>query len=511
MVLDRTFPVARATALLLGGVSMSRRNSLSALPLLALQLAVAGCGGGGGGGNPPPSDIGTLAYVATECRDTPEGFFERQALHILHGERDVTVMETPSVGPVTTGLGGYCRFNGLGRWGDGSVSRDAFQGLAVSPDGAIVVFEVSDDFSVYPPLPLHLPPEQKGIFLVRADGSGLHSLGPPSRVPFFEIGNSGGTFIGGSFSFSPDGRMITFADLGPDAAGNEAGQVWTLDVGSGLRRQVTHLPPAVPAANHRFDTPSVENPGFFDNQTIGFLTLANPDGLNADEGHFLPLLVGSDGSDLRAAPAPVTSPDSGIDFHFVITGDKPAAVMLFMPGQAKNPTTLLGRTSIFEIFAVDGRNLLQLTNFQRVDTFTGTLDVHRQTVFFLASADPFGTNPSENCQIFSIDRLGGNLRQLTQFSEGNHSTLGCYFGPGSGCAIIDVTQDSTTGMLVFYSSCDPLGTNPRGGQMFAMRPDGSGLRQLTQTRGLVTQQDHTVMDELPGPVAYGPYGNPGSH
>ena len=65
--------------------------------------------------------------------------------------------------------------------------------------------------------------------------------------------------------------MITFADKGPDAAGNEAGQVWTLDVGSGLRRQVTHLPPAVPPPNLPSDAPSVVDPVFIDNQTIGFL------------------------------------------------------------------------------------------------------------------------------------------------------------------------------------------------------------------------------------------------
>ena len=44
----------------------------------------------------------TLAYVETECRDTTEGFVERQALRIRQGEREpVTVVETPGVGPIT--------------------------------------------------------------------------------------------------------------------------------------------------------------------------------------------------------------------------------------------------------------------------------------------------------------------------------------------------------------------------------------------------------------------------
>jgi len=38
-----------------------------------------------------------------------------------------------------------------------------------------------------------------------------------------------------------------------------------------------------------------------------------------------------------------------------------------------------------------------------------------------------------------------------------------------------------------------------------MRPDGSGLRQLTHTRGLLIQPGGTVIGELPGPMAYGPY------
>ena len=59
--------------------------------------------------------------------------------------------------------------------------------------------------------------------------------------------------------------------------------------------------------------------------------------------------------------------------------------------------------------------------------------------------------------------------------------------------------------MIFYSSCDPLGTNPNGAQIFAMQPDGSGLRQLTDSRGLVREADGTYSGELPGPWAYGPY------
>jgi hypothetical protein len=52
---------------------------------------------------------------------------------------------------------------------------------------------------------------------------------------------------------------------------------------------------------------------------------------------------------------------------------------------------------------------------------------------------------------------------------------------------------------MFYSMCDPLGTNPDGGQLFAMRADGTSLRQLTHVRGAVTEADGTVDVELLGP------------
>jgi hypothetical protein len=35
-----------------------------------------------------------------------------------------------------------------------------------------------------------------------------------------------------------------------------------------------------------------------------------------------------------------------------------------------------------------------------------------------------------------------------------------------------------------------------------MRPDGSGLRQLTAARGFAVAADGTVTAELPGPFAY---------
>ena len=68
-------------------------------------------------------------------------------------------------------------------------------------------------------------------------------------------------------------------------------------------------------------------------------------------------------------------------------------------------------------------------------------------------------------------------------------------------------QDEETGAVVFDSSCDPFGTNPDGDLLFAMRPDGSGMRELTHTRGFVVEPDGTVHAELSGPFAYAARGH----
>ena len=62
--------------------------------------------------------------------------------------------------------------------------------------------------------------------------------------------------------------------------------------------------------------------------------------------------------------------------------------------------------------------------------------------------------------------------------------------------------DQVTGTVLFSSDCDPTGGNPSGLQIFAMRPDGTGLRQLTATRGMTTDPDGTIHVEMPGPYAY---------
>ena len=88
-------------------------------------------------------------------------------------------------------------------------------------------------------------------------------------------------------------------------------------------------------------------------------------------------------------------------------------------------------------------------------------------------------------------------------SRGTADSLGCVFAfPTCGIDNISTAADQVTGTVLFSASCDPVGANPFGEQLFAMRPDGTGLRQLTNARGLTIDPDGTVHVELPGPFAY---------
>src|SRR5262249_54910325 len=183
----------------------------------------------------PGARIRTLAYVVTECTTDALGRSSlQQSFLIRRGNCDpVLVMQAGPSTPVPN-TSQVCRNFGALRVGLGFLvppgpRLGVFQNAAVLPDGSGVVFDVTKQLSDIPALTPD-PPEE-GIFFVRADGTGLRSLGPPSRVPSFL-----GQF---RWAASPDGRTIAFIDLGPyDAAGHEAPQAFLLDVRSGKRPQL---------------------------------------------------------------------------------------------------------------------------------------------------------------------------------------------------------------------------------------------------------------------------------
>jgi hypothetical protein len=382
-----------------------------------------------------------------------------------------------------------------------------------------VVFEVNFEFSFWTTLGVRNPltAEQQGIFFVRADGTGLRRLGDASREPAQRAGGIPNPstpivpiYINVFFSFSPDGRTIAFTDRGPGPAGEDAAQVVILDIATGKREPVTRLPLVTAPDPSNPVAPAILYTFWLDDEIIGFRSRANPNGLNP-EGIFRTFSVEKDGAGLALVPdfVPVALPDSHVEPIFQITG--PVAIsdvgFLSMPGAPVNPPppgVYPPDLPIQELFIFAGFDqVLQLTKFDRFDTFGAALDSAGQRVFFHASADPFGTNPSENCQILSVSTAGSDLRQLTYFSASDHSSAGCFFSElgATGCSIPGALWfDSETQTLVFESTCDPLGTNPAGHQIFAMRADGTGLRQLTGLRGVVDGADGSIDVELPGPL-----------
>jgi hypothetical protein len=148
-----------------------------------------------------------MAYVVTECRESGQNLFVRQALMVRRGDCDpVTVMEFTVPQPVLDPFG-LCRVYGEFRTGDGSMITGAFQRLGVSPDGRTVVFEVTTDTDLFPIL--SVPRDQRGFYRVGSNGNGLRRLAPASREPAFRLVPVPGSPIGGPYElpllpFSPE-------------------------------------------------------------------------------------------------------------------------------------------------------------------------------------------------------------------------------------------------------------------------------------------------------------------
>jgi len=442
----------------------------------------------------PGARIRTLAYVVTECRHDPQGFYSsRQKLLVRRGNCDPVTVKEFVEGPPSPDPLGLCRVYGASRLGAAERLFGLFQRLAVLPDGSGVVFEVTNQFSLSP----GAPPPEEGIFFVRANGTGLRSLGPASRYPPFLVLRNVISFTADSFPVSADGRKIAFIDLGPfDAAGHEAPQIFLLDLRSGRRRQLTHQSHVIEGLDEGICCQQ-----FLNSRTITYHG-SGPEAASK---------VKTNGkSPEKEIPPPIVVQGGRIVQQFTVTSARPQ--LLYFQFHDR-PAVNGGFVS--EVFLLDGKNLLQLTDYGRGDTFWFGGFIARGRVLFPASANPTGENPAKICQLFSIDTLGAHLRQLTHLPADGRRVAGCWgatpfglldFPPDyprdTGCVISEFFLDPITGTVLFASSCDPLGANPFGEQLFAMRPDGTGLRQLTNARGMTTDPDGTVHVELPGPFAY---------
>ena len=427
--------------------------------------------------------------MVSECTIDPEGQSSLgQKLVVRRGNCDpVTIVEYGPSSPVVD-PSGVCRRLAAVRSGQAFVRPGLFHGMAVLPDGSGIVFDVSKE---KPGGSLTPDPPEEGIFFARPDGSGVRKLGPPSRAyEHLTVGDF-------RWGVSPDGRSIAFIDIGPSREGHDAPQVFILNPRSGKRWQLTRQPRVpMPALGD----PGIWFPSFLDNRTVGFYVGST------DVGTFKGFQVKTDGSPERQVPPITTTSGAHVVTQFTITGKRRPHALggLFPDEPAKDRPGHFAR----EVFLFDGEDLLQLTAFGFSDTGPGGSGARGvlvgERVLFVASANPRLENPHGICQIFSISTLGAGLRQVTHLPwDGRSSNGGCRdVFPGCGAYIVSTAADQVTGTVLFSASCDPVGRNPFGEQIFAMRPDGKGLRQLTDARGRTFDPDGTVHVEVPGPFVY---------
>ena len=469
----------------------SRCNGLSRKACRDVCRAVTGCRAGG-------ARTRTLASVVTECRTAGGEWSLKQRLEIKRGDcPPITVMELAGVGTAPDSLG-LCELYGRYRFGPASVSVGPFQRIGISPDGTTILFEINAHNAVFAAPAFDVPEE--GIFAVRSDGSGLRRLGPGSREKPYK-GPVPAAYPPGfnlitvpSFHFDRSGRFVVFGDRGPGLDGTDAGQLVVIDLATGERGQVTALVAAAqfpPEGADVFGT-------FIDDDTIyGGILSVEPDGTSYGVHNFF---VRRDGTGFRPFEIPVPVPGAHVVTNFEIAGVG-QAFGVALPRNGTEPVP----GPVIELFFRKGEQLLQLTRFGRTDTLGGVPVGNGSRILFTATADPFGTNSSNTCNLFSIDRFGDKVRQLTEFGA-VRPTLGCgYVSAAPACwvgALFGPMVDPATGTILIESSCDPFGLTPVSDQYFAMRPDGSGLRQLTNYRGMQVAPDGTITVELPGPTAY---------
>ena len=266
--------------------------------------------------------IGTLAYVVSTC--TASAF--HQTLQIRHGDCDpITLLDFPE--PLENPP--PCKAIGDARIGVASSAIfGAFHRIGVSLDGRHVVFEVTDDFTIV---------RRRSIWCRRSNRRGSSSSAPTagncagSARPV-AIRTSGSVWIqpppGTSgpaappgFCFSPDGREVVLTDLGPGPGGEDAVQIFTLDLVTGHRSEpLTQLPLV---ADHPVGAnvlyPGTGFPCFVPDGRITFQSFGNPDGTNPD-GSLATFIMNRDGSDLKRVPLPVEILGSQVVPIFGIAG-----------------------------------------------------------------------------------------------------------------------------------------------------------------------------------------------
>ncbi len=122
----------------------------------------------------------------------------------------------------------------------------------------------------------------------------------------------------------------------------------------------------------------------------------------------------------------------------------------------------------FEIYSIEssGSNLTGLVDTVFSDgNFVPIVSGDGSRILFLSVHDHLGTNVDASLELFAMDDAGGGIVQLTDGISGQSGSP-------------DITPDGTR--IVFAANTDALGGDAdRGGEIYVVQSDGSGLSQVT--------------------------------
>lgn len=196
-----------------------------------------------------------------------------------------------------------------------------------------------------------------------------------------------------------------------------------------------------------------------DGSLIAFSTAADLIGLNSDHTSEV-FLINHDGTGLRQF---TSSDDSSFGPRLSADGTKIAFISRGDLVKGKN------KDNSSELFVanVNGPGLTQLTRATNLNAEDPSISGNGSLIVFDANGNYTGQNPDRSFELFVVNSDGTGLRQLTQGSSARHFSAGGR-----------ISRDGSR--IAFLSTENLLGTNSdHSMELFIIRPDGTGLSQLT--------------------------------
>jgi len=261
----------------------------------------------------------------------------------------------------------------------------------ITSDGTRVAF-LADPFD-----PATNPDRALQVFRIEADGS------DPTQVTAFVSGEAG--HLGG---ITDDGELIVFsATADPVGCNNINTQIFTVDADGTSFNQLSPCPPS-----SNSDYPTISGDG----SRAAFQSSEDPDGDNDDGSpELLRYNIAHSGAPHRRLDQ-LTSDD---DHYWKVPRLDGSGTWVVFQSQGDplgdNPD---GSTEIFRI-DTDGTGLEQLTDDPARSSVWPDVSASGERIVYASEADPLGTNPENNSEIFMVEPATATTTQLTFATSGD--------------------------------------------------------------------------------------------